>query len=170
MARSTGGCAFLVWYLLRHAMGWYGTVSLGCTIGGGGDGKLCWMCTLEAGSHGAGSLGTLVIGWGGMGCCSLGWFSILFWTLINLRVWSGAGNGMVAVGAVVSYKDSQLEEASFRAVMAYSWLSDWSVGAFLRAFISVVSPCRIRSSRVTTGVVMVWWQNSIVSEIWFTLV
>ena len=62
---------------------------------------------------------------------------------------------MVAFGAGVSSEDAQLSEASRRAVMDWSWESDWSVGAYVRSSVILVSPWRMRSSRVTTGLVMV---------------
>ena len=80
---------------------------------------------------------------------------------------------MVAVGVGVSSGDSQLEEDLSRAVMAWSWASDWYVGASMRKYISVVIPWRMRSSGVTTGVVIIWWRNSTVSDIslpWFWVV
>ena len=64
MARSTGGCAFCVWDLVRRSMGLSGAVSLVFTLGCGGTVKLCWIRTLGAGAHVAGSLDTLGVGWG----------------------------------------------------------------------------------------------------------
>ena len=58
---SIGSCSVFVWDLVRHAMGRYGEVSLGCTLGGGA-GKLCWIHTIGYGSHSAGLLGTLRVG------------------------------------------------------------------------------------------------------------
>ena len=77
---------------------------------------------------------------------------------------------MVVVGSGVSLGDYQLAEASRRAVMAWIWESDWAVGASVRAFLSLVIPWRMRYSRVTTEVVMVWWRNLAVSEICSALV
>ena len=59
MARFDGGCVLRVWYLVRLAMGLSRAVAVGCTIGGGGAGKIVWMCTRGSGSHGTFLLGTL---------------------------------------------------------------------------------------------------------------
>ena len=161
------GCALRVWDIVQLAMGWSGALSLGYTLGGGSANEFVWMCTLGSGSHGTGSLGTLVGVWGGTVYCSLVWFSIIFWTIIDFRVWSGAGNGG---SAGVSYGDAQLEEASRRDVMYLSCVSNRAVGASIRAYVNVASPWRIRSSGVTIGKVMVWWRNPTVSDIWSALV
>ena len=65
MAILTGGCAFRVWDLVRHEMGWSGEVYLGCIIGGVA-GKWCCIRTLGSGSNGVGLLGTIEVGWEGM--------------------------------------------------------------------------------------------------------
>ena len=119
MDRETGGCAFFVWDLVRRAMVWSGAVSLGFTIGGGA-GKWCWIITLGAGSHSAGLLSNLGVGWCGMWFCSLGCLRIIFCTLIDQQFWAVEGNGTVAVGAGVLSGDWQLAEASHRAAL------DWS--------------------------------------------
>ena len=72
---------------------------------------------------------------------------------------------MGAVGAGVSSGYAQLSEALRRDLMTWSWASDWDVGASVRAFVSMVIPQRMRSSGITTGVVMVWWRNSTVLDI-----
>ena len=54
--------------------------------------------------------------------------------------------------------------------MAWSCAYDWAMGASVRDSVSVVIPGRIRYYGVTTGVVMVWWQNSTISEIYSALV
>ena len=77
---------------------------------------------------------------------------------------------MLVVGDGVSLGYAQLEKASHRAVMEWVWASDWDVGASVWAFVSVVIPWRMRYSGVTTGVVMVWWRNSTLSEIYSALV
>ena len=70
--RSTGASALCVWYLVRREMGsTAGTVSLGCTLGSGTV-NCFWNRKLLTVSQGAGSLGTLGVVWGGMGCCGLG--------------------------------------------------------------------------------------------------
>ena len=107
---------------------------------------------------------------GGMVCCSLGWFSILFFSLIYWQFWDGADNMMVEVGDGVSLGGAQLVEALDSSVMAWSWESEWAVGASVRSFVSMMSPRRMRSSRVTTGVVMFWWRNSAILEICSALV
>ena len=61
------------------------TVSLGCNLGGG-TGNWFWNHTLGAGACGAYSFETLGADWGGMGCCGLGCFIILFYTLGDQRV------------------------------------------------------------------------------------
>ena len=157
MDRSTGGCAFCVWDLVRNTMVWSGSISLGCILGGGGSGNLCGFFTLLAVSHCAGLLRTLGVGQGGMVCCSLGYFSILFLTLIYWRVWSVSGNG---IGDRVSSGDSQLVEASRRSIMAWSWAYDWSVGASVRSSVSMLSPWRIRYYGVTT-----WGSYGLVEEL-----
>ena len=70
----------------------------------------------------------------------------------------------------VSSGDTQLAEASHMALMACSWASEWAVVASVRKYVSVVSPWKMRLSGVTTGVVMVWWRNSTVLDIFSALV
>ena len=73
-------------------------------------------------------------------------------------------------GSGISLGVAQLLEASRRDAMACRWSYYWAVGAYVRASVSVVIPWIIRSSGVTNGEVMVWWQNSTVSEIFSALV
>ena len=77
---------------------------------------------------------------------------------------------MIAVGVGVSSGDNQLAEASSRDVMDCSCASDWDVVASVRESIRMVRPRRMRSSGFTTGVVMVWWRNSTISDICSALV
>ena len=147
-------------------MGWSIAVAMGCTLVGVGAGKFVWMCTLGSGSHSTGSLGTLGFVWGFI-CCFLVCFSIIVCTLIYFRVWAGTCSGG---WAGVSSGDAQLAEASLRAIMYWSCVSNWAVGSSVRASVSVVIPCIIWSYRVTTGVVMVWLWKSTLSEIFSALV
>ena len=114
---ATGGSAVRVWDLVRHAMvSTSGEVSLGCTLGCGADNWFCYY-TVRAGAQGAGSLVNLGVGWVGMGCCVLGCFSILVFTVGKWRGWTGEVNGMEAEGCGVSPYDCQLEEATRRDIM-----------------------------------------------------
>ena len=69
-------------------------------------------------------------------------------------IWSGVSSGY-----------TQLEKALRMAIKALSFAYDWAVGASMIAYIIMVISWRILSSGVTIGVVMVWWKNSIVSDI-----
>ena len=166
VCRASGGFIYIFWDLVRCEMGWtYGEVSLGFTLGDGA-GTCWWIVLLGAGSHLAIFLGNLGSGWWVMA----GFFSFLSSILIARLVWAGVGLGIRIAGSVLSLGVYQLIEASRRAAMDCRWASDWAVGAPVRASISVVSPWIMRYSGVTTGVVMVWWRNSTVSEIYLDLV
>ena len=70
-------------------------------------------------------------------------------------------------GYVFSFGAARLLEASRRDAMAWRWAYEWAVGASVREFVSVMIPWRIRSLGASTRVVMVWWWNSTVSEIFW---
>ena len=109
-----------MWDLVQREMGSTdGAVSLGCTLGCGA-GNWFWNQSFGSGARGTGlleTLGNLGVKWGGMGCCGLGCFSILFFTLGEQRCRTEEGNGMGAVGVGVSLEDDQLENSSQRAVL-----------------------------------------------------
>ena len=70
---------------------------------------------------------------------------------------------LVSVGDEVSLGDAQLAQASRGDVMTWSWVSNWVVGASVKSYVIVVITWRMQYYGFTTGVVVVWWQNSTVS-------
>ena len=119
------------------------------TLGTGASGVFaCRGATLGVGVGVGGAVGA------GAGRC---------WLRALRRVGAGVGAGCGAVVVVGGMAHQQ--KASRRRLMASIWALWFVMGASWRAEVSNMIPCWRRSSGVTSGTIMCWWRNEIVSVI-----